>query len=52
MFDFIMSALGKDKKGKTKDVKKGSIPEAIRFEELNRQDYRCVMCVDVLPALK
>ena len=57
MFDFVKKVFGKDKKenqdqlsdnkGKVRAVKesrRSSIPEAVKFEVLTKQNHRCAMC--------
>ncbi|WP_457548724.1 HNH endonuclease [Archaeoglobus sp.] len=44
MFDFVKKVFGKGKKEKTKEVKRSSIPEAVKFEVLSRQGHRCAFC--------
>ena len=45
MFDFIKRVFRKGKNDKKiKEIKRPSIPEAVKFEVLNRQNHQCAMC--------
>jgi len=44
MLGFIKKFLRSKKKEKSKEAKRSSIPEAVKFEVLNRQNLRCAMC--------
>jgi len=44
MFGFVKKFFRSKKKEKSKEAKKSFIPEAVKFDVLNRQNRRCAMC--------